>query len=416
MRTNRVVITGIGLITPLGHREKTWSAVRAGRSAISALHDPEFQDLEVRIAGRCADIPDPPDFHEDRVVTLAMAAVNEAWHHAGMSLQSDDGYRTGCAIGCSKGGLQYLLTQHMRMLSRKEVSPYFLSAFLPSATNRYVAQALGLRGPFSNTVGACATGLLCTMEGVNWIRSGRCDAALVGSTDASVLPLVLSGFDRLGVLSRRNDQPETACRPFDISRDGFAISEGAAVLLLESLDSARRRQVPIYGEITGWAAGSFAYEILSLPREGSAIAAVIRLALQRAGIAPEEIDLVSAHGTGTLLNDRVETDALKQVFGPHARKLCVTASKSMLGHLLGACASVELAIALLAMRDRFVPPTINLHNPDPQCDLDYVPNTGRPMHIRNILKLSFGFGGHIAALVISRPPDADSPARNHATI
>jgi 3-oxoacyl-[acyl-carrier-protein] synthase II len=250
-------------------------------------------------------------------------------------------------------------------------------------------------------VGACATGLLCVVEGVQWILSGRCDAALVGSTDASVHPLIMGGFDSLGVLSRRNDKPEEACKPFDAGRDGFAVSEGAAVLVLESLDIALQRKARIYGEITGWASGSLAYEILALPQDGSGIASVIKAALDKAGLAPGDIDLVSAHGTATPQNDRVETAALKQVFGPHAYKMCVTATKSIVGHMLGACASVELTIALLAMRDSFVPPTINLHRPDPHCDLDYVPNVGRRMRVRNLLKLSIGFGGHVAALVVS---------------
>lgn len=404
MGPRRVAITGIGLVTPLGSgREKTWRGVRAGKSGIGYLSDPEFDGLEVRIGGRCLDIVDPPDASEDRVVTLGLAAAKDAWQDAGLALPEQDGHRVGCAIGCSKGGLRYLLDQHSRFVRGEPISPFVIPAFLPSATNRFVSAELGLRGPSGNPVAACATGLLCVVEGIHWILSGRCDAAVVGSTDASVHPLILSGFDRLSVLSRMNGRPEEACKPFDAQRDGFALSEGAAVFVLESLDSARRRGAHIYGELTGWAAGSLAYEILALPQDGSAVASVIRTALERAQLAPSEIDLVSAHGTGTQQNDRVETAALKQVFGPHALKLSVTATKSILGHLLGACASAELAVAVLGMRDDFVPPTINLHRPDPLCDLDYVPNVGRPMRIRNLLKISIGFGGHVAALIVSRP-------------
>jgi 3-oxoacyl-[acyl-carrier-protein] synthase II len=403
MGARRVAITGIGLVTPLGSgREKTWAAVRVGKSAIGYLSDPEFDGLEVRIGGRCSDLVDPPDSNEDRVVTLGLAAAKDAWQDARLTLQERDGHRVGCAIGCSKGGLRYLLDQHARLVRGQPLSPFVISAFLPSASNRFIGAELGLRGPSGNAVGACATGLLCVIEGVQWIQSGRCDAALVGSTDASVLPLVISGFDRLGVLSRKNDRPQEACKPFDAGRDGFAVSEGAAVLVLESLDAALQRKVHVYGEITGWATGSLAYEILALPQDGHGIASVIKAALEKAQLTPAEIDLVSAHGTGTLQNDRVETAALKQVFGPHAHRVCVSATKSILGHLLGACASAELAVGLLAMRDSFAPPTINLRTPDPQCDLDYVPNVGRPMRIRNLLKLSIGFGGHVAALVVSR--------------
>jgi 3-oxoacyl-(acyl-carrier-protein) synthase len=251
------------------------------------------------------------------------------------------------------------------------------------------------------------------IEGTNWIRSGRCDAAVVGSTDASVLPLIIGGFDSLGVLSRQNERPHEACKPFDARRDGFAVSEGAAILVLESLDNALRRNARVYGEITGWGTGALAYEILGLPHDGNAIAQVIRLALERAQISPAEIDYVSAHGTGTLQNDRVETAALKQALGPHATRVCISATKSILGHMLGACASAELTIALLAMRDSFVPPTINLNTPDPQCDLDYVPNQGRSMWIRNLLKLSIGFGGHVAALVVAKPPGSSPPQSYH---
>jgi len=406
MGPRRVAITGIGLVTPLGSgREKSWEAVRAGKSAIGYLSDPEFDGLEVRIGGRCLDTVDLPDANEDRVVTLGLAAAKDAWQDAGLALPEQDGHRVGCAIGCSKGGLRFLLDQHSRFVRGEPLSPFVISAFLPSATNRFVSAEFGLRGPSGNPVAACATGLLCVVEGIHWILSGRCDAAVVGSTDASVHPLILSGFDRLGVLSRMNGRPEEACKPFDAQRDGFAVSEGAAVFVLESLDSARRRGAHIYGELTGWAAGSLAYEILALPQDGSAVASVIRTALERAQLAPSEIDLVSAHGTGTRQNDRVETAALKQVFGPHALKLSVTATKSILGHLLGACASAELAVAVLGMRDDFVPPTINLHRPDPLCDLDYVPNVGRPMRVRNLLKISIGFGGHVAALVVSRPDE-----------
>ena len=402
MAQRRVVITGIGIVTPLGAgREKTWAGVRAGKSAISRLTDPEFDGLEVRIGGLCKDIADPPGSNEDRVVTLGLAAAQDAWRDSGLALPEHDGQMIGCAIGCSKGGLRFLLDEHARLVRGEKVSPFVMLAFLPSAANRYIAAEFGIRGPSGNAVGACATGLLCVVEGVQWIRSGRCDAALVGSTDASVHPLIMGGFDSLGVLSRRDGKPEEACKPFDIGRDGFAVSEGAGVLVLESLDVALQRKAHIYGEITGWASGSLAYEILALPSDGSAIASVIKAALDKAGLAPGDIDMVSAHGTATAQNDRVETAALKQVFGPHAYKLCVTATKSIVGHLLGACASVELTIALLAMRDSFVPPTINLHRPDPDCDLDYVPNVGRPMRIRNLLKLSIGFGGHVAALVVS---------------
>jgi 3-oxoacyl-[acyl-carrier-protein] synthase II len=265
--------------------------------------------------------------------------------------------------------------------------------------------ALGLCGPFANSIGACATGLLCVIEGLNWVRAGRCEAALVGSTDASVLPLILGGFNQLGVLSHETADPHQACKPFDARRDGFAVSEGASVIVLEPLDAARRRKARIYGEITGWAAGALAYEILALPKDGAAVAQVVKQALDRARVRPAEVDFISAHGTGTLLNDRVETDAVKRAFRSGARDVCISATKSMLGHLLGACASVELAVALLAMRDGFVPPTINLHTPDPLCDLDYVPNQGRPRRIRNLLKISIGFGGHVAALVVSRPPE-----------
>ncbi len=404
MFTRRVVITGIGLVTPLGaKREATWAAARAGRSAIGHLSGPEFEGLDVRIGGQCREITDPPGFTEDRVVTLGLAAAMEAWQDSGLRLDEQDGCRTGCAVGCSKGGLAYLLGQHARMQRGETVSPFVISAFLPSATNRYLAATLGLRGPSANPVGACATGLLCAIEGTQWIRSGRCDAALVGGTDASVLPLIISGFNSLGVLSRCNDRPQEACRPFDAKRDGFAVSEGAAVLILESMDAALRRGAKIYGEITGWGAGSLAYEILALPRDGSVIASVVQTALDRAGITPADVDVVSAHGTGTPQNDRVETEALKKVLGQHARRVCVTATKSIIGHLLGACAAAELSVGLLGMRDDFVPPTINLHTPDPLCDLDYVPNHGRPMRIRHLLKISIGFGGHVAAMVVSKP-------------
>ncbi len=402
----QVVVTGIGLVTPLGAgREISWSAIRDGRSAVDWFEADDCSGSRPR-RFRWAGASAPADLlaSAEPVVSMAVIAAREAMAHAGLTDVSQHG---GCVIGTSKLGLRSFAravgqvfnlpgqpsTSKQNRDGQVENLPH---GFWPNAATRAVASDWNLRGPALCPVAACATGLVSLIRGADLIRSGECDVVLAGSSDASLVPIVLGSFQRLGVLAREFEHPATACRPFDAERSGFVIGEGAAVLVLEDREHAVARGANILAEFVAGGLASDPSGLTQIDPNGTSLAWLIRDVLRRANISLDEIDAINLHGTATRANDIAETRAVRSAFGSVADCLACSSQKGAIGHLLGAAGSVESAFAVLALRDQVVPPTINLRTPDPQCDLDYVPNESRPMRLRTVLKLSLGFGGHVA--------------------
>lgn len=414
----RVVITGVGLVTPLGgDRESSWQGLVAGRSATRWLDPADLaegsgagppQMFEER---RCAGAPavalggagdDASD--SEPVTALALRAAREAVIDARLDVEREQPDRVGCVIGTSKGGLRSFARAFAANRRSPAAGPDPLDwlGFLPSTPARAVAGRFGIRGACLCPVAACATGLASLERGVALIRDHHADVVLAGSTDASLVPAVLASFARMGVAARGFDDPAAACRPFDRRRNGFVVGEGAAVVVLERLESAAARGARPYAE---WLAGGSLADATGLTRldaRAEALTRLIRDLLGRAGVAADEIDYVNLHGTATVQNDLCETRAVKAALGPAARRVRCSSLKGGIGHLLGAAGSVETAAALLALRDGLVPPTVNLRDPDPQCDLDYTPGSARRQPIETALKLSLGFGGHLVAAVLRR--------------
>lgn len=391
----QVVVTGIGLVTPFGAgREISWSAIRAGHSAIHRFEPDEFIDSCSR-GSRWVGASAPAELlaSAEPVVSMAVSAAREALTHAGLTDISEHG---GCVIGTSKLGLR----SFARFMGPVSNVPH---DFWPNAASRAVASEWNLRGPALCPVAACATGLVSLIRGADLIRSGECDVVLAGSSDASLVPIVLGSFQRLGVLARGFEEPATACRPFDAERSGFVIGEGAAVLVLEDREHAVARGANILAEFVSAGMASDPSGMTQIDPDGTSLAWLIRDVLRRANVSLTEIDAINLHGTGTRANDVAETRAVRAAFGAAADRLACSSQKGAIGHLLGAAGSVESAFAVLAIRDQVVPPTINLRTPDPQCDLDYVANESRSLRLRNVLKLSLGFGGHLAVGLFRTP-------------
>ncbi len=408
----RVAITGIGMASPLGTgREVTWQALCAGASATRWLPNlatgaAVYGGPRDRAAGAPAVLPVDRAAEElDPVVQLALAAAAEAVGDARLTGSAIERRRLGCVIGASKGGLRIFARLYAE---RRGVAPAGAAEqwnqLYPSSCAAAVAAAHDAQGAALCPVAACATGLVSIARGADLIQSGQCDAVLAGSSDASLLPVLLASYRRLGVLARGFDDPATGCRPFDRRRNGFLVGEGAAVLVLERLEHAQHRGAAIYAEWLGGAAAADSAHLTRMPLEPDSLAWVIRAALAAARVAPEEIDYVNLHGTATRQNDAGETWAVKAALGAAARRVCCSTLKGAIGHLLGAAGSMELAATLLALRDGVVPPTVNLDEPDPACDLDYTPRTARHRPLGTALKISLGFGGHMAAAVVRRLP------------
>lgn len=409
----QVVVTGIGLVTPFGvGREISWSAIRAGRSAFDWF-EPEdrsnSRSRRLRWAG--ASAPAELLVSSEPVVAMAVVAAREAVTHAGLA---DISERSGCVIGTSKLGLrsfaravghvsnvpgQQATIQQNRDGHVKNV-PH---EYWPNSAALAVASEWNLRGPALCPVAACATGLVSLIRGADLIRSGECDVVLAGSSDASLVPIVLGSFQRLGVMARGFEEPSTACRPFDADRSGFVVGEGAAVLVLEDREHAVARGANILAEFVAAGMASDPSGMTQVDPDGTSLAWLIRDVLRRANVSPEEIDAINLHGTATRANDIAETRAMRAAFGSAADRVACSSQKGAIGHLLGAAGSVESAFAVLALRDQVVPPTINLRTADPKCDLDYVANEARPLWLHNVLKLSLGFGGHVAVGLFRAP-------------
>ncbi|MGE5528706.1 MAG: beta-ketoacyl-ACP synthase II [Patescibacteria group bacterium] len=408
----RVVVTGLGLITPLGlNTEDTWRALVEGRSGIGPVTRFDASALPCRVAGEVKGF-DPADYMEkkeirrmDRFCHLAVGAARMALDDSGLDLSGDDAYRTGVIIGSGIGGMQTLEEQCRIFFERgpSRVSPFFIPMMIGDMASGQVSIITGAKGPNASVVTACATAAHSLAEAYHLIRRGAADAMIAGGTEAAITGLGFAGFCAAGALSTGyNDCPERASRPFDAGRDGFIMGEGCGVLILESLAHASRRGARIYAEMAGIGLTGDAYHITAPHPEGEGAARAMTEAMADAGMEPGEVDYINAHGTSTEPNDRVETMAIKKALGEHAYRVAISSTKSMTGHLLGAAGGVEAAVCVLALSRGVIPPTINYETPDPNCDLDYVPNKARRADVRTALTNSLGFGGHNACLAFRK--------------
>jgi 3-oxoacyl-[acyl-carrier-protein] synthase II len=406
-----VVITGIGVISPVGTgKDKFWNALKKGESGIGPVTRFRADDFPTRIAGEVKDF-DPAEFLDkkeirrmDRFAQYAVAASKMAVADAELDLHKENRERIGVILGTGIGGTETFEEQHQVLLERGpgRISPFFIPMMIANMGAAQVAIALGLEGINFTVVNACAASANAVGLALRAIQNGEAEVVISGGAEASVTPMALGGFCAMKALSTRNDQPERASRPFDRLRDGFVLAEGAGVVVLESEDHARKRGARVYAELAGYGCTCDAYHITAPAPDAKGAARAMILALEDAGLAIEDVDYINAHGTSTDLNDRLETEAIKKVFGPRAYELVVSSNKSMFGHLLGAAGAVELIATALTIFEGVVPPTINYETPDPACDLDYVPNSARTMEVRAAVSNSFGFGGHNVALAIKR--------------
>jgi len=411
----RVVITGMGAVTPLGNdMSSTWEGLISSRSGIGAITRFDASPFSCRIAGEVRGF-DPGSYlgpkearKTDPVIHYALAAALMAREDAGLSLSPSQALRTGVLIGSGRGGVTTFERNMALLLSRgpKAVSPFSTPMSLVNMASGYVAMTLGAQGPCLDVSTACATGTHSLGEAMKIIQRGDADAMLAGGAEAALTPLILAGFCQARALSERNNEPRRASRPFDRDRDGFVLAEGAGVLVLEERGHALKRGARIYAELSGYGLSSDAFHYTRPAPDGAGSARAMQLAIADAGMQPQDIGYINAHGTSTAPNDRIETFAIKKAFNRHADQLSVSSSKSMLGHMLGAAGAVEAAITCLALQTGIIPPTLNLEHQDPDCDLDYVPNTSRKKEINAALSNSLGFGGINAALVLKRSSDS----------
>ncbi|MGI6343574.1 MAG: beta-ketoacyl-ACP synthase II [Bacillota bacterium] len=407
----RVVVTGLGAVTPVGNDvPSTWTALLQGQSGVTRITRFDATDFPVQIAAevkgfRPEEHMDPREArHTDRFTIYAVAAAQEAWKHAGLQQDELDPQRVGVIIGSGIGGMETLEKQHQNYLERgpRRISPFFVPMLIGNMAAGQVSIALGAQGPVSAVVTACATGTSAIGEAFRTIARGDADIVVAGGTEAAITPMALGGFCAARALSTRNADPAGASRPFDQGRDGFVMGEGSGVVILESLECAEKRGATILAEVVGYGQAGDAFHVVQPHPEAAGAAAAMARALHDAGWQPEEVDYINAHGTSTSLNDRLETKAIKQVFGQHAYRLAVNSTKSMTGHMLGAAGALEFIVVVQSMLSGTLHPTINLTEPDPDCDLDYVPNVARRQQIDKALSNSLGFGGHNATLAIAR--------------
>jgi len=407
----RVVITGLGCISPLGNDiQSTWTAALAGESGVGLITHFDTTDFRTRIAAEVKGF-DPVQSigrrlarRTDRFTQFALEAAAQAIQDSGLSIDDGNRDRIGVIIGSGIGGVGTLIDENLKYLERgpKWVSPHMIPMMLPDSAPGYIAIAHGLRGPNMTIVTACASSANAIGEGAEMIRRGAADAILAGGAEAAIIPIALAGFNSMNAISTRNDAPKEASRPFDLERDGFIMGEGAACLILESYEIAQARGAKILAEVIGYGATSDAYHMTAPAEKGEGAEICMRNALATAGLALEQIDYINAHGTSTKLNDVGETQAIKATFADHAYHLAISSTKSMTGHLLGAAGAMESIFCVLALQHNVIPPTINYHTPDPECDLDYVPNEARQQELTNVMTNSFGFGGHNACLIFGK--------------
>jgi 3-oxoacyl-[acyl-carrier-protein] synthase II len=413
MQRRRVAITGLGVVSPLGCGvQRNWEALLAGRSGITRITRFPCDDFPSRIAGQVPDFS-PDDYIEkkdrkkmDVFIQYALGAASMAMEDSALVIDDANAGRVGCIVGVGIGGLESIEETHLSFLDSglRRLSPFFIPKLIGNLAPGQISMRFGAKGINYAPTSACASGAHGVGEAFRLIRDGYLDAAIAGGAEAAVTPLGVGGFSVMRALSTRNDEPARASRPFDRDRDGFVIGEGAAILILEEMDSALARGARIHVEMIGYGANADAFHITQPAPEGRGAAECMRLALEDAGIEPTTIGYVNAHGTSTEHNDANETIAIKRVFGEHAARLAVSSTKSMTGHLLGAAGGLEAVYTTLALREQVLPPTINYENPDPACDLDYVPNQARHAQVEIAISNSFGFGGTNACLVFRRAP------------
>jgi 3-oxoacyl-[acyl-carrier-protein] synthase II len=407
----RVVVTGLGLITPLGTGiQKTWEGICKGASGIDRITSFDASEFPVQIAGEVKDF-NPEDFIErkeikkmDVFIQYALGAGVMAVEHAGLQITDDNADRVGVLVGAGIGGIRTIERYHSVLLEsgQRRISPFFIPMLITNLAAGQISMRFGARGPNSCVTTACAAGTHAIGDAFKIIQRGDADAMIAGGSEAAITPLTVAGFANMKALSCRNETPQKASRPFDQERDGFVIAEGAGVIVLESLENAVTRGARIYAEIIGYGMTADAYHMTAPDPEGRGVVNCMRMALRDAEILPTAVDYINAHGTSTPYNDKHETMAIKHVFGDHAHTLAVSSTKSMTGHLLGASGGVEAAFCSLALAEGIIPPTINYERPDPECDLDYVPNHARLADLNIVLSNSFGFGGTNASIVLRR--------------
>jgi 3-oxoacyl-[acyl-carrier-protein] synthase II len=408
---NRVVVTGMGALTPVGLTvQNFWQALLKGQDGIGPVTYFDASDFATQIVGELKGFEPSAHFSPkearrfDPFVQYALAATAEAIADSGLALDTLDKSRAGVIVSSGIGGIATLEKQHSALLSRgpSKISPFFIPMMISDMAPGQISIQYGFKGPNYTTVSACASAGHAIGDAYRILQRGDADVMIAGGTEATITPLALAGFCAMQALSTRNDEPHRASRPFDAQRDGFVMGEGAGILVLETLDHAQARGASIHAEIAGCAYTADAYHITAPAPGGEGAARVMKLALEDAGLGPQEVDYINAHGTSTPLNDKFETAAIKTVFGEHAHKVPISSTKSMIGHLLGAAAGVEVIAALLSIRDEVIHPTVNYEHPDPECDLDYVPNESRKSPVRVAISNSFGFGGHNVTLVVRK--------------
>ena len=405
---DRVVVTGLGAVTPVGIGvEESWRSLIGGVSGVGPITQFDPSELGVRIAAEVKGF-EPRDFIEpkaarrmSRFAQFSVAAARQALEDSGLEISADNAYDVGAAIATGGGGYGDTAAETETLLKRgpDRVSPLLIPSMIANMASCQVSITFGLKGPVATNVAACAAGIYAFSDAYHTLRRGDARALLCGGTESAILPLSFISLDRLGALSRRNDQPERASRPFDKDRDGFVFGEGAVVMMLERWDHARERDARVYAELAGVAHTADAFHITAPEPSGESAARCIRKALQVAGLGPEEVEYVCAHGTDTPLNDVSETRAIKRALGESARRIPISSPKSMVGHLLGAAGALSGLVSVLTLREGVIPPTVNLDTPDPECDLDYVPNAARAQRVRTAVANGFGFGGQNAVAV-----------------
>src|SRR6267142_3226188 len=407
----RVVVTGLGLITPLGTGiQKTWEGICKGASGIDRITTFDTSEYPVQIAGEVKDF-NPEDFIErkeikkmDVFIQYALSAGSMAIEDAGLKITEENADRVGVIVGAGIGGIQTIERYHSVFLEngQRRISPFFIPMLITNLAAGQISMRFGARGPNSCVTTACAAGTHAIGDSFKIIQRGDADAMIAGGSESAITPLTIAGFANMKALSSRNDTPQKASRPFDVERDGFVIAEGAGIVVLEELEVALARRAKIYAEVTGYGMTADAYHMNAPDPEGRGVVNCMRVALRDAGIAPEAVTYINAHGTSTPYNDKHETSAIKHLFGEHVHQLAVSSTKSMTGHLLGAAGGVEAAFCALALSEGIIPPTINYEHPDPECDLDYVPNHARHIDLENVISNSFGFGGTNACIVLKK--------------
>ncbi len=409
--TRRIVVTGLGVVSPLGcDVAKFWERIKAGQSGIRPVTKFDTTGFDTTIAGEVVEF-DVDAFIEkkeqrrmDPYTHYAIGAAKLAYKDSGLDREREDPTRGGVVIGSGVGGLQTLQAQHEVFMQKGpgRLSPFMIPQMISNMAAGMVGIALGFKGPNWGAVSACASAAHCIGDALKIIRDDEADVVVAGGSEAAVCQLGMAGFSVMKAMSTRNGEPTKASRPFDLNRDGFVMGEGSAILVLEELEHAKKRGARIYCELLSLGATCDAHHMTAPADDGEGAARAMGLALKRAGLRPDEVDYINAHGTSTPMNDRCETAAIKTVFGEHARKLMVSSTKSMTGHLLGAAAALESVVCAMAIKDGVVPPTINYETPDPLCDLDYVPNQARQKPIKVLLNNALGFGGHNASLAFRK--------------